>query len=130
MSYLFTDPLLAVLAFDSMFDDRVIGRPSVHKCNSVQRDTNADEVEDFVDEGAKKCQKKALINFWPLDITHNDTNAIRGLIEKDVPPSHNDSSIFESQFHGVISPAGTFAIMRPSPQNREFLIEIAINEWQ
>lgn len=35
-----------------MFDDRIVGRPSVHKCNSVQRDTDADEVEDFVDESA------------------------------------------------------------------------------
>lgn len=41
-----------------MLDDRVIGSPSVHKCNSVQRDTDADEVENFVDEGANKCKKK------------------------------------------------------------------------
>ena len=76
MSYLFTDPLLAILAFDSMFDDRVIGRPSVHKCNSVQRDTDADEVEDFVDEGAKDCEVKRLSTLWPFGITHNDTFAI------------------------------------------------------
>ena len=52
--YLLTDPLLAVLAFDSMFDDRVVGRPPVDKRNSVQRDTDANEVEDFVDEGARE----------------------------------------------------------------------------
>ena len=48
--YLLTDPLPAVLAFDSMFDNRVIRRPSIDKCNSIQRDTDSDEVEDFVDE--------------------------------------------------------------------------------
>lgn len=58
-----------------MFDDRVIGRPSVHKCNSVQRDTDADEVEDFVDEGTIRCEEKALSHWWPLGITHNDTLA-------------------------------------------------------
>lgn len=62
MSYLFTDPLPAVLAFDSMFDDGVIRRPSIHKRNSVQRDANADEVEDFVDEGAKECEEKKGVN--------------------------------------------------------------------
>lgn len=50
--YLLTDPLPTVLAFDSMFDDRFAGGPSVHKCNSIERDTDADEVEDFVDESA------------------------------------------------------------------------------
>lgn len=51
-SYLLTNPFPAILAFDSMLDDRVIGGPSVYKCNSVQRDTNADEVEDLIDESA------------------------------------------------------------------------------
>lgn len=56
--YLLTDPLPAVLAFDSVFDDRIVGRPSVHKCNSVQRDTDADEVEDFVDKSAGRGKER------------------------------------------------------------------------
>ena len=62
MSYLFTDSLPAIFAFDSMFDDGVIRRPSIHKCNGVQRDTDANEVEDFVDEGAKRCEEKGVVN--------------------------------------------------------------------
>lgn len=55
--YLFTDSLPAVLTFDGMFDNRVVRRPSVHECNGVQRDTDADEVENFVDEGANRRKK-------------------------------------------------------------------------
>ena len=50
--YLLTDPLPAILAFDGVFNDRVIGRPSVHKRNGVQCNADADEVEDFIDECA------------------------------------------------------------------------------
>lgn len=71
MSYLFTDPLLAILAFDSMFDNRVIRRPSVHECNSVQRDTDADEVEDFVDKRTKRCEEKKIISWYPLSWYHS-----------------------------------------------------------
>ena len=56
-SYLLTNPLPAVLAFNGMLNDRVIRRPSVHKCNCVQRNTDADEVEDFVNEGARQVKK-------------------------------------------------------------------------
>ena len=51
IAYLFTDPLPAVLAFHGMLDNGIIGRPSIHKCNGVESDTDADEVEHFVNEG-------------------------------------------------------------------------------
>ena len=51
-AHLLTDPLPAVLALDGMLDDGVIGCPSIDKRNSIQRNTDADEVEDFVDKSA------------------------------------------------------------------------------
>ena len=59
--YLLTYPLPAVLAFDSMFDDGVIGRPPINQRDSIQRDTDADEVEDFIDESTGS-EKKQLVN--------------------------------------------------------------------
>ena len=52
-----------------MLDDRVIGRPSVHKRNSVQRDTDANEVEDFIDKGAKRCKKTRKSTQFVIDLT-------------------------------------------------------------
>ena len=49
-AYLLTDPLPAKLALDRMLDDRVARRPPVDKRNGIQRDADADEVEDLVDE--------------------------------------------------------------------------------
>lgn len=57
-SYLLTDPLPAVLAFDSMLDDGVLRRPSVDKCDSIQCDTNTNEVEYLVNKGTGGCKKK------------------------------------------------------------------------
>lgn len=51
-AHLLTNPLPAVLALDSVLDDGVIGRPSIDKRDGIQRDADADEVEDFVDESA------------------------------------------------------------------------------
>ena len=56
--YLLADPLPAVLALDSVFDDRIIRHPTVHQRNSVQRDTDADEIENFVDEGARRGKER------------------------------------------------------------------------
>ena len=56
----------------------------------------------------------------------------RELIGKDkgdIPPRHDDGSIIESLFHSIVSMPRTPAIMRPSPQHRELLVEVAIDEW-
>lgn len=45
-----------------MLDDGVIGCPSIDKRDSIQRDTDADEVEDLVDERTGGCQKHEGIN--------------------------------------------------------------------
>ena len=49
-AYLLTDPLPAKLAFNRMLDDGVTRGPSVDERNGIQRDADADEVENFVDE--------------------------------------------------------------------------------
>lgn len=59
-AYLFTDPLPAVFALDRMLNDGIVGRPSIHHCDGIQCDTDADEIEDFVDERA--VYGKALVN--------------------------------------------------------------------
>ena len=51
-AYLLTNPLPTILALDRVLDNRVTSRPPVNKCHSIQRDTNADEVEYFIDESA------------------------------------------------------------------------------
>ena len=39
-----------------MLDDGIIGRPAVNKRDSVQRDADTDEIEDFIDESARRCK--------------------------------------------------------------------------
>ena len=51
-AHLLADPLPAVLAFDGVFDDGVVGCPAVDERDGIEGDAYADEVEDFVDEGA------------------------------------------------------------------------------
>lgn len=60
------------------------------------------------------------------------TNAVRQKKKSkiNIPPRHNHSSIFEGQFHRIVPPPCTLAIMRPNPQHREFLIKVAIDERQ
>ena len=53
-AYLLANPLPTILAFDRMLDNRIARRPSVDKRNGIQRDTNTDEVEDFVDERTRR----------------------------------------------------------------------------
>ena len=52
-AHLLTDPLPAILAFDRMLDDGIIGRPPINERDGIQRDTDADEVENFVDESTR-----------------------------------------------------------------------------
>ena len=48
--------------------------------------------------------------------------------QRILPPSHNDSPIFQRRLHRIIPPPFTLTIMRPSLQNRKLLVEITINE--
>lgn len=41
-----------------MLDDGVVGRPAVDERDGVQRDADADEVEDFVDEGPEQRERE------------------------------------------------------------------------
>ena len=36
-----------------MLDDGIIGRPPINERDGIQRDTDADEVENFVDESTR-----------------------------------------------------------------------------
>lgn len=120
-----------------MFDDRVIGRPPVDKRNGVQRDPDADEVEDFVDEGAgegKSHQPDPVVTVCMANLV--PAPQLRTwLIEKkrskeSLPPRHDHGSVFQRQFHRVIPTPWAFAIMRSCLQNREFLFKVAVDEWQ
>lgn len=44
-----------------MLDDGITGRPSIDERHGIQRDTDSDEVEDFVDE----CTKQRNTNRQP-----------------------------------------------------------------
>ena len=68
-AYLLTDPLPAKLALDRMFNDRIARRPPVDKRNGIQRDADADEVEDLVDEitelsQAEKSENVSIVPFF------------------------------------------------------------------
>lgn len=46
-----------------MLDDGVVGRPAVDERDGIQRDADADEVEDFVDEGPEQREREiAIVN--------------------------------------------------------------------
>lgn len=50
-----------------MLDDGVVGRPAVDERDGVQRDADADEVEDFVDEGPEQREGEiAIVNPVPF----------------------------------------------------------------
>lgn len=50
-----------------MLDDGVVGRPAVDERDGVQRDADADEVEDFVDEGPEQREREiAIVNPVPF----------------------------------------------------------------
>ncbi len=54
-AHLLADPIPAVLALDGVFDDGVAGRPAVGQRDGVEGDADAEEGEEFVDEGAGGC---------------------------------------------------------------------------
>lgn len=50
-----------------MLDDGVVGRPAVDERDGIQRDADADEVEDFVDEGPEQREREiAIVNPVPF----------------------------------------------------------------
>lgn len=53
-----------------MLDDGVIGRPSIDKRDGIQRDADANEVEDFIDESAASRKRIHSLSTQPISNTH------------------------------------------------------------
>lgn len=53
-THLFRNPLLAILAFDSMFDDRVVREISIRLCDHVEEESKCYEVKESVQERSAK----------------------------------------------------------------------------
>ena len=143
-----------------MLDDGVLRRPSVDKCDSIQCDTNTNEVEYLVNKGTGGCKKKegrqSMANFiipkvmtdlrkltgktYPQDMMTAPSSSANLIVlfhhfRVSVPclmrlPKICLKTWIQSQKYVLVPPTWTLAIMRPGLQNRKLLIKVAIDEWQ
>ena len=120
ISHLLTDSLPAVLALDGVLDNCIVRYPRIYICNDIKCQANAKEIEHFVEEGPARAKSGSLEFSVFCKVLRLE------VMERDIPVSHDHSTIFECQLHGRIPL--TFRIMRTLPQNRELLVEIPINK--
>ena len=97
-----------------MLDDGVIGRPPINQCDSIQRDTDADEVEDFVDEstGSEKSNLSTppIANISGQLCSHSGHDECASLKEKDGKRRYPQDMITAP------SSSANFIVLYPRPE--------------
>lgn len=114
---LLTNPLPAVLALNSLLDDRIARNPIVQIGNKIQRKTKPNEVEALVE----KCSVIAVKTSRIPDLLKADSSTGGSL-----PISHDHSPIIKRLLHGIVPLP--FSIMPSPPEDGEFLLHISIYE--